>query len=343
MLYGFVSGCFSVREIETSLKVNSKRLYHAGLKQVKRSTFCDAMEKRRNDIFRSVFHSATEKALKLGIQTKRKFKDPFQIIDASILPVCLSRFNWAHYRKTKGAVKLHLNLSGDTHLPLEAYLTVGKVHEVNQMENLCAQSGVLYVMDRGYVDYKSLYNIELRGSLFVTRMKRNGGYKRIKNNVHEKDGPVLSDVCIVLTGPATKTKYPGALRKIKYQDPRTGKVYEFLTNDMERDALEVAMLYKERWEIELFFKWIKQHLRIQSFWGTSMNAVYSQLWVALIVTVLLWINKTLNGITVSTYELLVMMKSTLLTKNTMIGLCTNSSPPMVPDDSCQPLLEGFTC
>ena len=198
-------------------------------------------------------------------------------------------------------------------------------------------------MDRGFIDYKSLYEIELRMSTFVTRIKSNTAYKRIRNNPHEKEGPILSDVLIALSGPKTKDHYPAPLRKVKYRDEETKKTFEFLTNDMERDAQEIAAIYKERWEVELFFKWIKQHLRIKSFWGTSMNAVYSQIWVTIILTILLWINKALGGITMSTYELLIMIKATLLTKNSLLGLCTNTPPPTPAKGSLQPLLVGFKC
>jgi len=343
MLYALISTCFSVREIETSMRVNGNRLYHAGLKQIKRSTFCDALEKRKNEIFKNVFHKLVNKAQNVSGTIKKKFKDPLRIIDASIISLCLARFDWAKYRKAKGAVKLHLNLDGDTHIPFDAYLTDGKVHDVKQIENLACETGVIYVMDRGYVDYKSLYSIELQGSVFVTRMKTNGAFKRVHNNPHEKDGEIISDVLIELTGTVSKKLYPKALRKVKYYDKETNKTYEFLTNDMEREAHEIAAIYKERWEVELFFKWIKQHLKIKSFWGTSQNAVYSQIWVALILTILIWLNRTLDGITVSPYELLIMMKSTLLTKNTLLGLCTNISSPMTVDDSSQLLFEGFKC
>jgi len=342
MLYALIAGCFSVREIETSMRVNRNRLYHSGLKAIKRSTFCDALEKRSYGIFRKVFYDMAEKAQAIGAKTKKKFKDPLRIIDASIISLCLARFDWAKYRKAKGAVKLHLNFDGDNLMPFDAYITNGKVHDVQQMVNLSKESGVIYLMDRGYVDYKLLYNIELGGSCFVTRMKSNGSYKRVKNNPH-KGGPVLSDVMIELTGPVTKNHYPKPMRKVKYCDPDTKRVYEFLTNDTVREAEEIAAIYKERWEVELFFKWIKQHLKIKSFWGTSENAVYSQIWVALILTLLLWINKTLDGIKASAYELLMMMKTTLLTKNSLLGLCTNVTEPIPPDDSCQPFLEGFPC
>jgi len=342
MLYALVTGCFSVREIETSMKVNRKRLYHSGIKEIKRSTFCDALEKRDHGIFRKVFHDISDKAWMIGSKAHKKFKDPLRIIDSTIISLSLKKYDWARYRKTKGAVKVHMNIDGDNLIPFEAIITTGKIHDVQQLTNLSKESGVIYVMDRGYVDYKLLYNIELGGSIFVTRMKSNGAYRKVQINPHKEDGNVLSDVLIELTG-QVKRYYKKNLRKIKYHDKATGRTYEFLTNDLTRDAEEVAMIYKERWEVELFFKWIKQHLRIKSFWGTSENAVKSQIWVAIILTLLLWINKTLDGITTSAHELMIMMRSTLLTKNSLLGLCTNITEQKPPDDSYQPLLEGFLC
>jgi len=174
-------------------------------------------------------------------------------------------------------------------------------------------------------------------------MKSNAVFKRTHNNAHKDGSPVLSDVVIELTGAAAKKAYPEPLRKIKYKDKETKKVYEFLTNDMEREASEIAAIYKERWEVELFFKWIKQHLKVKSFWGTSENAVYSQIWVALILTILIWINMTLDGITASPHELMMMMKSALLTKSSLLGLCTNIPYSRPPGNSVQPFLEGFKC
>jgi IS4 transposase len=269
MLYALISSCFSVREIEASMRANRNRLYHAGLKQIKRSTFCDALEKRRHDIFKRVFDTLVTKAQTISGQMKKKFKDPLRIIDATVISVCLKRFNWAKYRKSKGAVKVHLNLDGDRLIPFDAYITNGTVHDVKEMKNLTGETGVIYAMDRGYVDYKSLYSIELQGSVFVTRMKRNGAFKRIHKNRHKEGGPVLSDVIIELTGTGTKKAYPKPIRKIKYKDKETKKEYEFMTNDMEREAEEIAAIYKERWEVDLFFKWIKQHLKIKSFWGQA--------------------------------------------------------------------------
>ena len=344
IIFGLASACFSVRDIEATMNANRNRLYHAGLKEpIKRSTFCDALEKRRHDIFRSAFHALVDKAQGIAGNAKKKFVNPLRIIDASIISLCLSMFNWAKYRKSKGAIKLHMNLDGDCLMPYEACLTVGNVHDSEQMNNLCQESGVIYVMDRGYLTFKSLYTIERQGSIFVTRLKSNTRYKKVKENAHKEGGPILSDVLIELSWPMSKENYPKLLRKVKYRDPETKKQYEFLTNDMEREAEEIAAIYKERWQVELFFKWLKQNLKIKSFWGTSINAVYSQIWVALILSILLWINTALNGIDVSAHKLLVMLKSTLLTKNTLDGLCTNSSPPKPMDNFWQPDLEGFKC
>jgi hypothetical protein len=201
MVYGQLSGCFSVREIENSLLANSSKLYHAGLPQLKRSTFCDAMERRDHHVFEDVFHAVVDKAQMIAGRTKKLFKNPLRIIDASVISLCLATYDWASYRRAKGAVKPHLNLDGDNLMPYDACLSAGKVHG---MAELCDESGVVYVLDRGYVDYKSLYNIELQGSTFVTRMKSNGAYKRIKNNFHEKNGVILWDVLIQLTGSKTK-------------------------------------------------------------------------------------------------------------------------------------------
>jgi hypothetical protein len=340
MVYGQLSGCFSVREIENSLLANSSKLYHAGLPQLKRSTFCDAMEKRDHHVFEDVFHAVVGKAQMIAGKTKKLFTNPLRIIDASVISLCLATYDWASYRKAKGAVKLHLTLDGDNLMPYDAYLSTGKVHDVHGMAELCDESGVIYVLDRGYVDYKSLYYIDLQGSTLVTRMKRNGAYKRIKNNRHEKNGAIISEVLIQLTGSKTKKHYPTPIRKIKYYDKEYHHTYEFITNNVEIGAQEIADIYKRRWQVELFFKWIKQNLRIKSFWGTSVNAVYSQIWVALIISVLLWICKTLDGITASTHQILQMIKTTLLSKSSILELGTKKPPPP-KIVSLQPLLEGL--
>jgi hypothetical protein len=195
------------------------------------------------------------------------------------------------------------------------------------MAELCDESGVIYVLDRGYVDYKSLYTIDLQGSTFVTHMKSNDAFKWIKNNPHEKNGVIISDVLIRLTGTKTKTYYPKPTRKIKYYDKKYHHMYEFITNNMEMAAQNIADIYKRRWQVELFFKWITQNLKIKLFWGTNMNAVFSQIWAALIISILLWIGKTLDGITASAHQILQMIKTTLLSKGSILDLCTCKPPP----------------
>jgi hypothetical protein len=295
MIYGQIAGCFSVREIENSLLANSSKLYHAGLPQLKRSAFCDAMERRDCHVFEDVFHAAVDKAQGIAGKTNRLFKNPLWIIDASVISVCLARCDWAACRAAKGAVKLQMSLDGDNLTPYDAYLTAGKVHDVHGMSELCDESGVIDVLDRGCVDYKSLYSIDLQGSTFVARMKSNGALKRIKNNPHEKDGPVISDVLTQLTGSKTKKLCPKPIRKIKCYDKEYHHTHEFVANDLEMGAQEIADIYKRRRQAELFFKWIKQNLKTKSFWGTGENAVFSQTWVALIISVLLWICKTIDG------------------------------------------------
>jgi hypothetical protein len=171
-------------------------------------------------------------------------------------------------------------------------------------------------------------------------MKSNGAFKRIKNNPHDKGGPILSDVLIQLTGSKTKKLYPKPIRKVRYYDKEYHHTYEFITNNLEMTAQEIADIYKRRWQVELFFKWIKQNLKIKSFWGTSENAVFTQIWAALIISVLLWISKTVNGITASAHQILQMMKSTLLSKSSILELWTNKPPPPTPP-SPQLLLEGL--
>ena len=340
MTYGQLSGCFSVREIENSMKANSTKLYHAGLPQLKRSTFCDAMEKRESHIFEDVFHAVADKAQRVAGKAIKQFKNPLRIIDASIISLCLSKCDWAAYRKAKGAVKVHLNLDGDNLIPHDAYLTCGKVHDVNGMKVVCQESGMIYVLDRGYVDYKSLYDIALNDLFFVTQMKSNGKYKRVRNNPHDKDGPIVSDVVIQMTGTHTKKQYPKELRKVRYYDKEFHHTYEFITNNFELSAQEIADIYKARWQVELFFKWIKQNLKIKLFWGTSENAVFTQIWVALILSVLLWICRTLDGISASSHQIVQMVKTTLLSKGSIFELCTNTAPP--PEiHSNQLLLEGL--
>jgi hypothetical protein len=340
MVFGQLIGAFSVREIVGALSANAKKLYHAGLKPVKRSTFCDAMGNRTHLAFKEILNTVIETAQALSGRMKKKFQDPLRIIDSTVIPVCLQKMPRARFRKAKGAVKIHTLLDGDNFFPLDAGITNGKVHDVKAMPWLCCEEKVIYAMDRGFINYNSLYDIELRGSKFVTRAKSNAAFKRIKNLKHDKDGPVISDVIIELTGSAMRKAYRKPLRKVKYRDDETKRIYEFLTNDFESPAQTIADIYKERWQIELFFKFLKQNLKVKTFWGTSKNAVFMQIWVAFIVSILLWIKKTLDGIVDSIHQILQKLKTTLLSKGSLLELCSDTPPPFIMPD-LQPALEGL--
>ena len=340
LIYGQVTSAFSVREIESSMAVNSSKLYHSGLKPVKRSTLCDALEKRDHRIFESEFNSLVAKARQIAGSKGRRFKNPLKIIDASTIELCLDRFDWAKFRTTKGAVKLHLKLDGDTLYPEQAKLTTGAIHEVNEMSSLCQDSGAIYVMDRGYVDYKRLYDIELRKSFFVTRMKSNCDYEIEQELSKSKTGPIRYDGVIRLRSNKGHNSYPGPIRMVQYHDDEYDRDYVFITNNFELAAQEIADIYKSRWQVELFFKWIKQNLKIKTFWGTSKNAVFIQIWVALIVSLLLWIHKNIDGITVSAQRIIQAMKTTILTRRTILDLFNTKNSPDI-SVSNQLSFQGF--
>jgi len=340
LIYGQVTSAFSVREIESSLAVNSAKLYHAGLKPVKRSTLCDALEKRNHRIFETTFNSLADKVRLIAGNYGRRFKNPLKIIDASTIELCLTRFDWAKFRTTKGAVKIHLKIDGDYLYPEQVRLTTGAVHEVNEMANLCQKPGEIYVMDRGYVDYKRLHDIEIAGAFFVTRMKVNCQHEELECLLSSATDAVRYDGLLKLTSTKGRDNYPGIIRKVCYHDDEYDRDYTFITNNHKLTAQEIADIYKSRWKVELFFKWIKQNLKIKTFWGTSKNAVFIQIWIALIVSLLLWIHKSIDGIAVSSQRIIQAMKTTILSRKSISELF---EPPRVPDKTktCQLTLMGF--
>jgi len=336
LIYGQVTSAFSVRELESSMEVNATKLYHSGLKPARRSTLCDALEKRDHHIFESAFNSLAAKARWIAGTKGRRFKNPLKIIDASTIELCLARFDWAKFRTTKGAVKLHLKIDGDTLYPEQAKLSTGAVHEVNEMSSLCSNPGEIYVMDRGYVDYKRLFEIELAESTFVTRMKSNCDYK-IENDFYSSETePIRYDGTFRLVSKTGCKNYPKAMRMVRYHDDEYDRDYIFITNNFELSAQDIADVYKSRWQVELFFKWIKQNLKIKTFWGTSKNAVFIQIWVALIVSLLLWLHKNVDGIAASAQRIIQAMKTTALVRKTIRELLIPDKPPEIsaPSQLC---------
>jgi hypothetical protein len=246
-------------------------------------------------------------------------------LDASTIDLCLSVFPWALFRSTKSAVKLHTLLDLRGNIPTFLHISDGKLHDVNVLNILLPEPGAFYIMDRGYVDFGRLFVLHTAGAFFVIRAKSNTQYRRRYSHAVDKSGGVRCDQTIVLTGVDTASAYPQSLRRVKYHDAHSGKTFNFLTNNFAVPAQTLADLYRYRWQVELFFKWIKQHLRIKSFFGTSENAVKSQIWIAISVYVLVAIIKKRLNIQADLYTILQILSLTLFEKTSLVQLLTSSA------------------
>jgi len=317
LIFGQVQNSYSIRDIEHSLNANEHRLYHAGLSRIKRSTFADAMEKRDHRIFFRIYEELYGKAIVLTGGIKRRFKNPLRLVDATMVEVNVKKYSWARFRQTKGGIKLHLSYDSETELPDQMFFTDGKVADVNRLNSFGFEEGTIVVLDRGYCDYNSLYRIEINGGFFVTRLKKNGCYGIEEVFSENTDGLVRRDMKVSFTKPQAAKDYPKSVRIVEYYDEEKDRVFSFLTNDFTHTAQEIADMYKERWKIELFFKWMKQNLKIKTFWGTSQNAVLIQIWVALIMYLLLWIMKIKNGIALSLQRIRQILKTTLFERKSL--------------------------
>jgi hypothetical protein len=331
----------SLRDIESCLTAFSSKLYHSGIKQpVSRSTLAEANENRDWRIYADFAQVLIREARRLYKQDNEFALDIDNMVyalDSSTIDLCLSLFPWAKFRKAKGAVKMHTLLDLRGSIPTFIHLTDGLCHDVNVLDHIVIEPGAIYVMDKGYVDYFRFYSlIHQQRGFFVTRAKDNMAARRVYSRKVDKTTGLKYDQSVKLTGFYIKKDYPDYLRRIKYQDEETGKIYVFLTNNFELSALLIAQLYKERWKIELFFKWIKQHLRIKSFYGTSRNAVYCQIWIAICMYLLVAILKKRLKLEHSLYTLLQIFSLTLFEKVTINELFTNSIyKPTSSDNSNQ--------
>lgn len=285
MLFGQWSARQSLRDLVFSLNRHIRKFYHLGLTAVKRSTLAEANEQRRAVIFENTYYKLYERiSAELAVLSPKA--PEIKIIDSTTIELCAAVFPWAKFRTRKGAIKLHTILTGL--LPQSVLVTDGKTHDLRAVQDLHFQSGDLLIFDRPYLDYTWLYRLHQDGVWFVTRLKTNSCYEVIQES--PAVGPVLADQIIRLSSPRGQACYPELLRRVRYQDPETGKEYVFLTNCLDLAALQVAELYRRRWQVELFFKWIKQNLKIKAFYGTSKNAVLIQIWTALIAyLLLLWL------------------------------------------------------
>ena len=315
----------SLRALEACLRAQKDKLYHMGIRGgVSKSTLADANEARDWRIYADFAQSLIRIARPLYADEELglDLDNTVYALDASTIDLCLSVFPWALFRSTKSAVKLHTLLDLRGNIPTFIQISDGKLHDVNVLDLLLPEPGAFYIMDRGYVDFKRLFSLNLAGAFFVIRAKSNTQYKRRYSHPIDKSGGVHCDQTIVLTGVNSATDYPQPLRRIKYHDAQTGKTFNFLTNNFAVPAQTVADLYRYRWQVELFFKWIKQHLRIKSFFGTSENAVKSQIWTAISVYVLVAIIKKRLGIKADLYTILQVLSLTLFEKTTLKQIFT---------------------
>jgi putative transposase len=327
MLYAQLSGKRSLRDLVFSLGRHLPKLYHLGLDPVKRSTLADANEQRPARVFAQTYFkllSCFED--KLPRQSRHR---QVKILDATYLPVCESLFAWADFMPGRSAVKLHFLLDAAAGTPQEMRLTTGQVHELEVARKLHFAPGDLLLLDRGYVDFAWLYSLHQRGVGFVTRLPKNIRYRVEQENPVPADTEVRADQLVRLTTYHSRGRYPEPLRLVHYCDPETGKQYIFLTNRPDLTALAVADLYRQRWQIETFFRWIKQNLKIKAFYGTSENAVLIQLWTALIAyLLLLWI-KLRSQVGWSILELTRLVQNLIMERCNLWALLSprTSDPP----------------
>ena len=316
--FGQLSQRESLRDTVTCLSSHQNKHFHLGIKNgVKRSTFSEANEKRDYRIFQDFAQYLIQQARDLykGFdQTDLGIKAPVYAIDATTIDLCISIFWWAPFRKTKAAIKLNTQLDLKCGIPTFIHITDGKQHEVNSLDLIEIEPAAFYVFDKGYLDYRRLYNIKNKGATFVTRPRSNAVFKRLYSAKADKANGIKCDQTVKLVGFEVSKKYPDKIRRVKYYDKELDKTFVFITNNFEIQASEVADLYKNRWQIELFFKWIKQHLRVKTFWGHSKNAVYTQIWVAISSYVLVAILKKKLDIPHSMYEILQILSVSLLDK-----------------------------
>lgn len=318
----------SLRDIESCLRALGTKLYHLGFQsKVSRSTLADANESRDWRIFADFAHVLIRIARPLCVADPNgaDLEQTLYALDSTTIDLCLSLFPWARFRKHKAAVKMHTLLDLHGNIPTFIRITDGKVHDVNILDEIELESGAFYVMDRGYIDFERLYTFTLSAAFFVTRTKENIALQRRYSHSVDKSTGVHSDQTVVLTTLASATAYPDALRRISYHDTETDRRLTFLTNNFTLPALTVAKIYKCRWQVELFFKWIKQHLRIKAFYGTSENAVKTQIWIAVSVYVLVAIVRKKLGLQASLYQLLQVLSVTLFEKTPILRALQSSA------------------
>jgi hypothetical protein len=329
----------SLRDIQACLRAAQNKLYHMGFRgKISRNTLANANQVRDWRIY------ADFAQVLIGIARPLYAKENFGLeleqtvyaLDSTIIDLCLSLFPWAKFRKRKGAVKLHTLLDLHGSIPTMIFITHGKIHDVKILDNLPIEPGAIYIMDRGYLDFARLHNIQQASAFFVTRTKKNFDFKRLYSHEAPKDKGIQCDQTILLMGFYSKKDYPEKLRRIRLLDSKTGKRIIFITNNFMLPAQTITDLYQCRWQVELFFKWIKQHLRIKAFYGTSENAVKTQIWIAISIYVLVAIVKKQMKMDLSLYTILQILSVSLFEKVPLYqALSDQNYKQIMPQDSNQ--------
>ena len=318
----------SLRDIEACLKAQEKKLYHMGIQgTVARNTLANANKVRDWRIYADFAQSliAIARRLYSGDEFDLDLKNTVYALDSSTIDLCLSVFPWAPFRKSKAAIKLHTLLDIRGNIPTFIHITDGKVHDVNVLDLFVFEPGSFYIMDRAYLDFSRLYSMNEQRSFFVLRAKSNLKFRRIYSHPIDKSTGLKCDQTIVVTGISTSKQYPEKLRRIKYYDAATNKMLVFLTNNFTLPPLVITELYRSRWQVELFFKWIKQNLRIKAFYGTTENAVKTQIWIAVSVYVLMAIIKKRLDLDLSLYTILQVLSVTVFEKTSINQIFKNTS------------------
>jgi hypothetical protein len=311
----------SLRDIEACLRAHQAKLYHMGIRgRVSRNTLAHANSVRDWHIYADFAQTliAIARRLYLNDSFGVELKNTVYALDATTIDLCLALFPWAQFRKHKGAVKLHTLMDLRGNIPTVVIITDGKVHDINILDQIGFEAGSFYVMDRGYLDFKRLYKLHRDSAFFVTRAKKNFDFKRHYSQPTDRSTGIICDQIISLVNPVPREGYPEKLRRIRYFDAEKNKRFTFLTNNFTLSAMMIAQLYRSRWRIELFFKWIKQHLRIKKFFGTSENALKTQIWIAVSVYVLMAIIKKQLSIEGTLYRILQICSVTIFEKTPIL-------------------------
>jgi len=331
----------SLRDIEACLRAQQTKLYHLGIRgQVSRNTLAHANSVRDWRIYADFAQVLITRARALYVNDyfDVELAQTVYALDATTIDLCLALFPWAEFRKDKGAVKLHKLLDLRGNIPTVVIITHGKVHEVNILDQLSFEAGAFYVMDRGYLDFRRLHKLHLASAFFVTRAKKRFDFQRLYSQPVDRATGVICDQIVTLVNPVPRKGYPEKLRRIRYRDALTDQRLVFLTNNFSLPPLTIAQLYRSRWQVELFFKWIKQHLRIKKFYGTSTNALKTQIWIAISVYVLVAIVKKELQLEGSLYRMLQICSVSIFEKTPILEALSLSDDQTNLDHLCKQLI-----